>query len=81
MMRKCLVMAVNEDLTDLLPKIRQDTLLIWGDKDTATPLADAKIMEAKIPNNGLVVLTGAGHFSFLEQPQIFRNVLRAYFEL
>ena len=81
MMRKCLVMAVNEDLTELLPKIRQDTLLIWGDKDTATPIGDAKLMEAKIPNNGLVVLTGAGHFSFLEQPQVFRNVMRAYFEL
>ena len=28
MMRQCLVKAVNEDLTDLLPKIQQDTLLI-----------------------------------------------------
>ncbi|MBP5733025.1 MAG: alpha/beta hydrolase, partial [Lachnospiraceae bacterium] len=80
MMRKCLVMAVNEDLTGLLPKIQQDTLLIWGDKDTATPIGDAKIMEEKLPHNGLVVLTGAGHFSYLEQPQVFRNVMRAYFE-
>lgn len=80
MMRKCLVMAVNEDLTGLLPKIQQDTLLIWGDKDTATPISDAKIMEEKLPHNGLVVLTGAGHFSYLEQPQVFRNVMRAYFE-
>ena len=28
MMRNCLVMAVNEDLTPLLPKIKQETLLI-----------------------------------------------------
>ena len=81
MMRKCLVMAVNEDLTDLLPKIKQDTLLIWGDKDTATPISDAKIMEEKLPSSGLAVLSGAGHFSFLEQPQIFRNIMRAYFEV
>ena len=81
MMRKCLVMAVNEDLTELLPKIRQDVLLIWGDKDTATPIGDAKIMEEKIPNSGLAVLSGAGHFSFLEQPQTFRNIMRAYFKL
>lgn len=81
MMRQCLVMAVNEDLTDLLPKIRQDTLLIWGDLDTATPIGDAKIMEEKIPNTGLVVLEGTGHYSFLEKPQVFRNVMRAYFQL
>lgn len=81
MMRKCLVLAVNEDLQELLPMIRQDTLLIWGDKDTATPLADAKIMEAKIPNSGLAVLSGCGHFSFLERPDVFRNIMRSYFQV
>lgn len=81
MMRQCLVMAVNEDLTELLPKVKQDTLLIWGDKDTATPITDAKLMEEKIPNAGLVVLKGAGHFSFLEQPILFRNIMRSYFQM
>lgn len=81
MMRQCLVMAVNEDLTELLPKVEQDTLLIWGDKDTATPITDAKLMEERIPNAGLVVLKGAGHFSFLEQPMIFRNIMRSYFQM
>lgn len=80
-MRQCLVMAVNEDLTGLLDKIKQDTLLIWGDKDTATPIDDAKIMEEKIPNSGLAVLTGAGHFSFLDQPVIFGNIIRSYFQI
>jgi pimeloyl-ACP methyl ester carboxylesterase len=80
-MRQCLVKAVNEDLTELLPRIKQDTLLIWGDKDSATPIEDAKLMEEKIPNSGLAVLKGAGHFSFLEQPIIFRNIMRAYFEM
>lgn len=81
MMRQCLVMAVNEDLTDLLPKIKQDTLLIWGDKDTATPIADAKIMEEKIPSSGLAVLAGTGHYSFLEAPVTFRNIMRSYFQV
>jgi pimeloyl-ACP methyl ester carboxylesterase len=80
-MRQCLVKAVNEDLTELLPKIKQDTLLIWGDKDTATPIEDARLMEEKIPSSGLAVLKGAGHFSFLEQPNIFRNIMRSYFEI
>ncbi|MBQ9503379.1 MAG: alpha/beta hydrolase [Lachnospiraceae bacterium] len=81
MMKKCMVLAVNEDLTDCLPNIRQDTLLIWGDKDTATPISDAKLMEERIPNSGLAVLNGAGHFSFLEQPAIFRSIMRSYFKI
>ena len=81
MMRNCLVMAVNEDLTPLLPKIKQETLLIWGDKDTATPIGDAKIMDEMIPNSGLAVIPGTGHFSFLEQTVTFRNIMRSYFQV
>ncbi len=80
MMRQCMVMAVNEDLTDLLPLVRQDTLLIWGDRDTATPISDGKLMEERIPNSGLCVLEGCGHFSFLEKPSQFRSIMRSYFE-
>lgn len=81
MMRQCLVLAVNEDLTDLLPLIKQDTLLIWGDKDTETPISDAYIMRDKIPNARLAVINGTGHFSFLEQPFQFRNIIRSYFQI
>lgn len=78
MMRQCMVKAVNEDLTELLPKIRQEVLLIWGDQDTATPIRDAHIMEEKIPNCGLAVIPGTGHFSFLEKPAQFRGIMEAY---
>ena len=80
-MRACLVMAVNEDLTELLPKVRQDTLLIWGSLDPDTPLADAKVMEEKIPSSGLAVIEGAGHFSFLEKPLVFRSIMQSYFQI
>ena len=77
-MRQCLVMAVNEDLTEYLPKVRQETLLIWGEKDTATPIRDAKIMEEKMPNAGLAVIEGTGHYSFLEDPVRFRGILQTF---
>ena len=78
MMRQCMVKAINEDLTALLPEIREEVLLIWGDKDTATPIGDAHIMEEKIPNCGLAVIPGTGHFSFLERPAQFRGIMEAY---
>ncbi|MCQ2521820.1 MAG: alpha/beta hydrolase [Lachnospiraceae bacterium] len=80
-MKGCLVKAVNEDLTALFPKVTKDVLLIWGDKDTATPLSDAQLMESKMPSAGLAVVEGTGHYCFLEKPQIFQNILRAYFEI
>ena len=79
-MRQCLVMAVNEDLTQLLSDIDRDCLLIWGDKDTATPIRDAHIMEEKIPGAARIVLEGCGHYSFLEAPQKFRSVMKAFFK-
>ena len=79
-MKKTLVLAVNEDLTPCLKNITAPTLLFWGDKDDATPLSDAKIMEKKIPDAGLVVLQGGSHFSFLENTPYFLRVADAFFE-
>lgn len=78
-MRKALVKAVNEDLTDLLPHIKEETLLIWGELDDATPLSDGKLMEDLIPNAGLAVIKGAGHYCFLEEPHIFKKIMEAFF--
>lgn len=78
-MKKTLVLAVNEDLTSCLQNITAPTLLFWGDQDDATPLSDAKIMEKKIPDAGLVVLQGGSHFSFLENTPYFLRVADAFF--
>lgn len=72
---------VNEDLSHLLPEYKNETLLVWGTADTATPLADGKLMEEKIPDAALVTIEGAGHYSFLEQPQLFAGLLRSYFQI
>ena len=79
LMKKAMVMAINEDLTDLLPQIAEETLLIWGEKDTATPLADGQEMERLIPNAGLSVIANAGHYAFIEQPAVFRSIMDSYF--
>lgn len=81
MMRQCLVRVVNEDLSHLLPGIQAPTLLVWGENDTATPLSDAKKMEAEIPGAGLAVIKNAGHFSFVEQPATFDRIMTSFFEI
>ena len=81
MMRAILSKVVNEDLTHLLPKIKAPTLLFWGNLDTATPLSDAKTMERLIPDAGLVVAHGTGHFSFLENSGLFKAVMKNFFKI
>lgn len=77
-LRKTLVSLVNTDLRDIIHKINCPTLLIWGDKDTATPLSDAKIIESLIPDCGLCVLEGTGHYSFCEQPFAAHKILQSF---
>jgi pimeloyl-ACP methyl ester carboxylesterase len=77
-MRPTLVRLVNSDLREHLPRIEAPTLLIWGSEDTDTPLAAARDMEKLIPDAGLVVLEGAGHFSYLDQPGRFSTIVRHF---
>jgi len=79
-MKACLVKAVNEDLKDIMPDVKQETLLVWGTEDMDTPLSDAHTMEELMPNAALVEFEGAGHYSFLEQPVLFRSILRSFLE-
>ncbi len=77
-MRATLVKVVNEDLEPFIRLVKCPTLLIWGDRDTATPLADGKRMEELIPDAGLVVCEGAGHFSFAEQAAKVQGALASF---
>lgn len=77
-MRATMTRVVNEDLRSYLPQINVPTLLIWGDKDTATPIGDAKIMDSLLPDSGIVVLEGAGHFSYLDYPGKFFAALEYF---
>ncbi len=77
-LRKTLVSLVNTDIRDILPNIKCPSLLIWGENDTATPLADAKTIENLIPDAGLCVIKGAGHFSFCERPYEAHAILRSF---
>lgn len=67
-MRQILVKTVNTDLKEYLPQILAPTLLLWGEKDTATPVRDAYLMKKLIKDAGVVVFENSGHFSFLDKP-------------
>jgi pimeloyl-ACP methyl ester carboxylesterase len=77
-MRGTLVRIVNEDLRALLPALRMPVLLIWGERDTETPIDDGRLMERLIPDAGLVVFEGAGHYAYLEHPDRFCRIVDVF---
>ncbi|QYZ67903.1 MAG: hypothetical protein OI74_16625 [Gammaproteobacteria bacterium (ex Lamellibrachia satsuma)] len=80
-MRLTLIKVVNEDLTPLLSGIKAPTLLVWGESDLDTPLYQAKVMEAQIPDCGLALIKGAGHFSYLERPGEFQIIVDYFLKM
>lgn len=66
-MRETFVKVVNEDLRPYATRVSRPTLLFWGDKDEDTPLWHGQELEKLIPDAGLIVYEGAGHYSYLER--------------
>ena len=79
-MRATFVKVVNQDLKGYLKDVKASTLLIFGDQDTDTPLYMGQIMEKEIPDAGLVVFEGAGHFAYLERGAEFARIARVFLE-
>lgn len=77
-LRQSLVKLVNEDVRNLLPKIKVPVLLIWGEKDDVTPLSDAEIMEKLIPDSGIVNIRGGSHYVFLENPSYVNKIINTF---
>ena len=77
-MRQTMNNVLPLDFTDKMPSITAEVLLMWGEHDTATPLEHGQIMEKQIPNAGLAVIRGAGHFSHADNWPQFSAVLRAF---
>ena len=65
---------IREDLREDMKKIDADVALIWGESDKATPLEQGIAIQKLIINSRLYVIKGAGHFSFIDQPEKFNKI-------
>lgn len=66
---------VNEDLKYTYKNIKQETLIIWGENDDATPLQDGIYINNNIANSELIVYQDAGHFSYLDYPYLTYDII------
>ncbi len=73
-------MAARPDSVATLKDINVPTLVITGEEDILTPLADAELIHRNIPHSRLRVIPRAGHYSPYEQPEAAVRLLRQFLD-
>jgi abhydrolase domain-containing protein 14 len=58
-----------------LRKLTVPTLIVWGENDAVVPLAQARALHTWVKGSRLVVLPGAAHPCYLDQPDAFHAAL------
>jgi len=72
--------TVSEDLRQELPKVRAETLVVWGAQDTLAPVRTGRVLALKLPRARLALIERAGHEPMLEAPERFRAALEPFLE-
>jgi pimeloyl-ACP methyl ester carboxylesterase len=71
-------MAARPDSFDTLRALAVPALVVVGEEDRRSPLADARAMADALPAARLVTLPGCGHLSAVEDPPAFAAAVRAF---
>ena len=71
-------MAERPDSVPDLKSINVPVLIVVGDEDTLSPIADAELMRQNIPGAQLKVIPRAGHYAIFEQPKEAGVVIRQF---
>ncbi len=72
--------AERPDYVGMLRRIVMPTLVVVGRDDEFTPISDAELMHARIPDATLVVVERAAHMPNLERPSEFNTALARFLD-
>lgn len=78
-LRQIFLQVIQEDLLPLAAQVKPSTLLFWGDQDQDTPLWQGQLLEKTMPDAGLIVYAGAGHYSYLEHSAATAHTMHHFF--
>ena len=78
LMRQSLIKIVNETFDKSLTVFKPETLFIFGENDTATPVYMGKRYLKKTPEGKLIIMKNAGHFAFIDRPDAFNEEVFAF---
>jgi 3-oxoadipate enol-lactonase len=73
-------MAARQDSVEMLKIINVPALIVTGDEDILTGVAEAELMRQNIPSAQMKVVAKAGHYSPWEQPEQVGKLLRQFLD-
>jgi pimeloyl-ACP methyl ester carboxylesterase len=73
--------AERPDYAESLARAAIPVLIVVGDEDEFTPVADARLLHKLIPHATLAVVDGAGHMPNLECPAEFNDAMCAFLDM
>ena len=65
---------------DNLKNIKNETLIIWGDKDVSYNFDQVEMLNKNIPNSRLDIFKGCCHNVHLEEPEKFNKTVKTFLE-
>ncbi|MCE9601323.1 MAG: alpha/beta hydrolase [Gemmatimonadetes bacterium] len=65
----------RDDSTATLATVTVPTLVLCGEEDVLTPVADSQLIAAGIAGSRLALMPGVGHVSNIEAPEVFNALL------
>lgn len=74
-MKQTMKNLLASDTALYLEKISVPTTIIWGEKDTTTPLVDGLLMHAKIKNSSLYTISEASHSPQFTHPEKVAQII------
>ncbi len=75
-----LVEAPRFNFRPRLPEIQVPTLVLTGENDFICDVPSARELASLIPNAELCVMPGCGHYTFVDNPELFRETIRHFLD-
>ena len=77
-MRQVLISTINTSVEEDMLKIKIPTLLIWGTKDDAVDVEDARKVVEKMHDAALIEFAGLTHYAYLENLTQVVNIIKNF---
>ncbi|GAI22774.1 unnamed protein product, partial [marine sediment metagenome] len=69
LMKEIYLKIIKQDLSDILSQVQVSTTIIWGEKDNITPIKDAHLINKKIKDSKLEIISNVNHDLNLKNPE------------
>ncbi|MFA5009573.1 MAG: alpha/beta hydrolase [Candidatus Paceibacterota bacterium] len=78
MLREIFKKVVSEDTSYLAPKISAPCLIVWGEKDLATPLEDGILLNSLVSNSYMKIIPEVGHNPYRKKENEFFEAVEKF---